>query len=81
MEFYTIYAEKRIATENDHREGPFMSFTEANHHLFKHHNFDCVVIAFLNHRWHQVEYAEGLYLCKPLNDPTAYWDILDYKEE
>lgn len=80
MEFYTIWAEKRLATEQDHREGPF-SYDQAVCHRDEilQENCDCVIIALFGNKWYQIEHMDEELFCKPLNDPNAYWDTLTYK--
>lgn len=80
MEFYTVRAQNRFATENDNREGPF-TLQEAQAHISSREDCDCAIIAFINHEWHRIEWGDNAYFCKPLNDINAYWDIFDYKEE
>ena len=80
MEFYTVWAQNRIATEKDNREGPF-TLSVAYKHLHTKEDCDCMVITFFNHEWHQIEYMDEDYFCRPLSDTTAYWDVFDYKEE
>ena len=80
MEFYTVQAQNRLATENDNREGPF-TLREAQAHISNREDYDCAIITFLNHEWYRIEWGDETYLCKPLNDINAYWSIFDYKEE
>ena len=82
MEFYTVQAKNRFATENDNREGPF-TLHEAQIHLsqIEAEDCDCLIIAFINQEWHRIEWADEGYFSKPLSDNAAYWDIFNYKEE
>ena len=84
MEFYTVWAKDRLATENDNRKGPFTSLTDASAHLLQRADCDSAIISFFGCEWYRIERepeANGAWLCKPLGDMGAYWEILDYKEE
>lgn len=73
MKFYTIWAQNRLATENDNREGPFDTYEEACNNLTLGPEFDSAVIAEIGGRWCYIEMDDREFYYKDIHDPCGYW--------
>ena len=73
MEFYTIWAKNKIATEDDNREGPFTTYEQAQDNLTLGPEYDSAVIAIIGGRWCYVEFGDREFYYKDIHDPCGYW--------